>query len=76
MLEQHNGYVHLQIHDNGKGFNPDQLFPGHLGVLSMQERVKKWLASSTSTAITSKAPPLTYAYPQYKRQTHNYNPSR
>lgn len=41
LLEQRNGYVHLQIHDDGKGFNPDQSFPGHLGVLSMKERVNK-----------------------------------
>ncbi|GCE28486.1 hypothetical protein KDA_39700 [Dictyobacter alpinus] len=40
-LEQHTGALHLQIRDDGHGFNPEQPFPGHLGVLSMRERVKK-----------------------------------
>jgi signal transduction histidine kinase len=30
----------LEIHDNGSGFDPLGSFPGHLGLLSMQERVK------------------------------------
>jgi signal transduction histidine kinase len=30
----------LEIHDNGRGFDPRGSFPGHLGLLSMQERVK------------------------------------
>lgn len=29
----------LIIHDNGKGFNPESDFPGHLGLHSMRERV-------------------------------------
>jgi PAS domain S-box-containing protein len=28
----------LEIRDNGQGFNPDQEFPGHLGLHSMRER--------------------------------------
>jgi signal transduction histidine kinase len=35
----------LEIHDNGRGFNPQDSFPGHLGLLSMQERVKKLLGN-------------------------------
>ncbi len=30
----------LEIRDNGRGFDPLSSFPGHLGLLSMQERVK------------------------------------
>jgi signal transduction histidine kinase len=30
----------LEIRDNGRGFDPASSFPGHLGLLSMQERVK------------------------------------
>ncbi|GLV56151.1 hypothetical protein KDH_29940 [Dictyobacter sp. S3.2.2.5] len=41
VLEQESDQVLLQIHDDGKGFNPNQNFPGHLGVLSMRERVNK-----------------------------------
>ena len=33
--------VFLEVCDNGKGFDPTGPFPGHLGVLSMQERVTK-----------------------------------
>lgn len=31
----------LEIHDNGKGFDPDGSFPGHLGMHSMRERALK-----------------------------------
>lgn len=31
--------VRLEISDNGKGFNPAQKFPGHLGLVSMHERI-------------------------------------
>jgi signal transduction histidine kinase len=31
----------LEIHDNGKGFDPTGSFPGHLGLASMRERVAK-----------------------------------
>jgi signal transduction histidine kinase len=30
----------LEIRDNGKGFDSARSFPGHLGLLSMQERVE------------------------------------
>ena len=29
----------LEVIDNGVGFNPEQSFPGHLGMQSMRERV-------------------------------------
>ncbi len=31
--------IMLEVIDNGVGFNPEQSFPGHLGVQSMRERV-------------------------------------
>ena len=31
----------LEIQDNGKGFDPKEPFPGHLGLLSMHERAAK-----------------------------------
>ena len=33
--------VLLEIQDNGKGFDPKQPFPGHLGLRSMHERIAK-----------------------------------
>jgi signal transduction histidine kinase len=33
--------VSLEIGDNGRGFNPDGIFPGHLGLTSMRERAIK-----------------------------------
>jgi signal transduction histidine kinase len=31
----------LEVHDNGRGFDPTGSFPGHLGLASMRERVAK-----------------------------------
>jgi PAS domain S-box-containing protein len=31
----------LEVSDNGTGFNPEQSFPGHLGLLSMHERLAR-----------------------------------
>ena len=31
----------LEVRDNGRGFNPAGLFPGHLGLRSMHERVTR-----------------------------------
>ena len=31
--------IMLEVFDNGVGFNPEQSFPGHLGLQSMRERV-------------------------------------
>jgi signal transduction histidine kinase len=32
------GSIELEIQDNGKGFDPEGSFPGHLGLQSMRER--------------------------------------
>jgi signal transduction histidine kinase len=40
LQQKSDGYV-LEIHDDGKGFDPQESFPGHLGLRSMQERVEQ-----------------------------------
>jgi PAS domain S-box-containing protein len=40
-LTQENGYVMLEIRDDGSGFNVQDRFPGHLGLQSMRERVQE-----------------------------------
>jgi PAS domain S-box-containing protein len=40
-LQHRSGIVVLEIQDNGIGFDSNRSFPGHLGLLSMKERVKK-----------------------------------
>ena len=37
-LEQRNGEVHLNVSDNGVGFDTEQIFSGRLGLKSMRER--------------------------------------
>ncbi|MER3554099.1 MAG: hypothetical protein C4331_07075 [Meiothermus sp.] len=39
-LKQTPGGTVLEVSDNGKGFEPDQEFPGHLGQRSMRERAE------------------------------------
>ncbi|MAT40892.1 MAG: hypothetical protein CL609_01025 [Anaerolineaceae bacterium] len=38
-LQTGEGYLKLEVQDNGKGFDPQGKFPGHLGLQSMRERV-------------------------------------
>ena len=40
-LTWRDGALVLSVRDNGKGFDPAQRFPGHLGLRSMRERVTK-----------------------------------
>jgi signal transduction histidine kinase len=40
-LTTQNGLHLLEIHDDGKGFDPAVSFPGHFGLLTMQERIAK-----------------------------------
>lgn len=37
-LREEEGHVTLRVQDDGQGFDPDQDFPGHLGLRSMRER--------------------------------------
>ncbi|HSL46454.1 MAG TPA: GAF domain-containing sensor histidine kinase, partial [Anaerolineales bacterium] len=38
-LYQNDSCIVLEIHDNGRGFDPSREYPGHLGLQSMRERV-------------------------------------
>lgn len=49
-LRVENNQAILQIHDNGIGFDPQQLFPGHLGLQSMRERVQQLQGDLTITS--------------------------
>ncbi|HYN87964.1 MAG TPA: sensor histidine kinase, partial [Ardenticatenaceae bacterium] len=40
-LAQRDGGVALDLRDDGIGFDPNQAFPGHLGLTSMRERVAR-----------------------------------
>jgi signal transduction histidine kinase len=40
-LNHIDGYLALVVEDNGRGFDPRLSFPGHLGLISMHERVAK-----------------------------------
>jgi signal transduction histidine kinase len=62
-LERHNGHLHLQISDDGLGFDPAGEFPGHLGLRSMRERMlalggtfEIWSAPGEGTRIKVTAP--------------------
>jgi signal transduction histidine kinase len=40
-LAEEDQEIHFEVRDNGRGFEPEGPFPGHLGLHSMQERVTK-----------------------------------
>ena len=40
-LLQNGRQIALEIRDDGQGFNPNEAFPGHLGLRSMQERIEQ-----------------------------------
>lgn len=40
-LAQSDDYLTLTVRDDGRGFDPQQPFPGHLGLRSMRERVEQ-----------------------------------
>lgn len=39
-LTRNNEWLQLEISDDGVGFDPNHIFPGHLGLVSMQERAQ------------------------------------
>ncbi len=49
-IQRTNDVVELSIKDDGRGFQPDRQFPGHLGLKSMRERAA---ASGGSLVIQS-----------------------
>jgi PAS domain S-box-containing protein len=40
-LEQHDGKVELEVRDDGVGFDTQREYPGHLGLISMRERIER-----------------------------------
>jgi signal transduction histidine kinase len=46
-LTQRNGSVDLEVKDNGRGFDPNGPYPGHLGLRSMRERAERVGAALT-----------------------------
>ncbi len=46
-LTQRDGRVQLEVTDDGKGFEPDGSYPGHLGLRSMRERAERVSAQLT-----------------------------
>jgi len=40
-LTEMGGKLVLEVKDDGQGFDPQESFPGHLGLRSMQERVEQ-----------------------------------
>ena len=55
-LEAHGGSLVLEIADDGIGFDPDQSFPGYLGLRSIRERARGSGACSKSLALAVEAP--------------------
>lgn len=59
-LHQENGTVQLEIRDDGVGFDSLREYPGHLGLVSMRERIERlggsfWLESATGAGTTVRA---------------------
>jgi signal transduction histidine kinase len=62
-LTQHPGEIHLQIRDDGRGFDPSHPYPGHLGVRSMQERASKAGGTITVTSTSGQGTSITVCLP-------------
>ncbi len=59
-LQQKNGTAQLEIRDDGIGFDPQREYPGHLGLVSMRERIERlggrfWIESSPGAGTTVRA---------------------
>jgi PAS domain S-box-containing protein len=66
-LSEFQGSVVLQIKDNGIGFDSSRSFPGHLGLLSMSERVHKAGGSLDITSEPGAGTVVTAAVPVTER---------
>lgn len=60
-----NGWIVLEIEDNGVGFDPGRSFPGHLGLLSMDERAKKISGRLEISSSPGNGTLLTATIPMY-----------
>lgn len=59
-LHQANGWVRLEVCDDGVGFDSRRAYPGHLGLVSMRERIERlggrfWIESSPGAGTTVRA---------------------
>ncbi|WP_333659771.1 GAF domain-containing protein [Meiothermus cerbereus] len=59
-LEQHDSKVELEVRDDGVGFDSQREYPGHLGLVSMRERIERlggrfYIASSPGAGTTLRA---------------------
>jgi len=59
-LQQNGSTVRLEVRDDGVGFDPQREYPGHLGLVSMRERIERlggsfWLESSPGAGTTVRA---------------------
>jgi two-component system nitrate/nitrite sensor histidine kinase NarX len=50
-LKDEGSVIELRVHDNGTGFDPEQILSGHYGLSMMRERAE---AAGTSLIVTSK----------------------
>ncbi|MCS7067688.1 MAG: GAF domain-containing protein [Meiothermus sp.] len=59
-LHQENGTVRLEVRDDGVGFDSQRAYPGHLGLVSMRERLERlggrcWIESCPGAGTTVRA---------------------
>lgn len=57
----------LEVHDNGKGFDPTGAFPGHLGLHSMRERATKMGGTLTIESAPGQGTRLSVQVPLEER---------
>lgn len=56
--------IMLEVIDNGVGFNPEQSFPGHLGLQSMRERVAHLVGTLEITSASGRGTQIRVVIPQ------------
>jgi signal transduction histidine kinase len=54
----------LEVIDNGVGFNPEQPFPGHMGLQSMRERVAQLGGTLEITSAAGRGVQIRVVIPQ------------
>jgi len=62
-LHQQNGQIILEVKDDGQGFDPNESFPGHLGLRSMRERIEQAGGSFTIESQPGKGTRVKAAVP-------------
>ncbi len=66
-LNQYNTTVELDVQDNGRGFDANQDFPGHLGLTSMRERAAQVDADISINSIPGNGTRVHVSMPMYGR---------